>query len=263
MNPEPQKYWNGVHDGWRTGSLQTTWRLHSDAVYTRLLRALLPSSLQGRILKTDAFDEAVSKGIVEELRGPFTRVHIIDISPRMLISARQRHPWVLFAASDVQQFPFAAETFEYVINLSTLDHLESLEEVQSGLQEIFRILKGGGRMVLTFDNLTNPIIRLRRFLPFKCLHKLGLAPYRIGVACKPGLLRRMVERIGFQVEVFGATFHSPRFLMVLGARLIDRFGTSRLRFCFIKSAAVFEPLSRWPTRFITGHMIVITARKPG
>jgi SAM-dependent methyltransferase len=263
LKSEPSKYWDKVYESWEAGSGHTTWRLHSDAVYSRLLLVLLPSPPKGRILKTDAFDEAVSGGIVEELRSPLAQILMIDLSPQMLISVRRRHPWILFAASEVRQVPCAAETFDCIISLSTLDHLESLEEVQVGLREIFRILKGGGRMILTFDNLANPLIRLRRFLPFEWLHKLGLVPYRIGVSCGPGLLRRMVEGTGLQVEDLGAAFHSPRVLMVFCARLIDRIGNPRLQSCFLKSAALFELLSRWPTRFVTGHMIVLTARKPG
>lgn len=262
MNPKPQKYWDEVYEGWRASSLYATWRLHSDAVYTRLLRALLPSPLQGRILKTDAFDEAVSRGIADELRGTSARIHMIDLSPQVLKSVQRRHPRILLAASEVRQFPFPAGSFDCVVSLSTLDHLESLEDVQAGLREIFRILKGGGRMILTFDNLANPLMRLRSFLPFEWLHKLGLLPYRMGASCGPGLLRRMVEGAGFQVEVLGATFHSPRVLMVFCGRLIDRIGNPWLQACFLKWGAMFEKLSSWPTRFVTGHMIVISARKP-
>jgi SAM-dependent methyltransferase len=261
LNPEPQKYWEDVYEEWRADSRHATWRCHSDAVYTRLLQVFLPAPLEGRILKTDAFDEAVSRGIVEVLRAPSARVHIADLSLEMLKSAKRQHAWLLPAVSEVRQFPFPADSFDIVLSLSTLDHLESLEEVLRGLQEFFRILKEGGRLILTFDNRANPLMWLRSSLPFEWLHKLGLVPYRMGVSCGPARLGRLAKEAGFRVDFIGATFHSPRVLMVSLARLIDWIGNPRLHSSFVNSARVFERLSNWPTRFLTGHMIVISARK--
>ena len=74
-------------------------------------------------------------------------------------------------------------------------------------------------------------------------------------------LIRLAKEAGFRVDFLGATFHSPRVLMVSLARLIDWIGNPRLHSGFVNSAGVFERLSNWPTRFLTGHMIVISARK--
>jgi hypothetical protein len=115
---------------------------------------------------------------------------------------------------------------------------------------------------LTLDNLANPIIALRNALPFPLLTRLGIVPYYVGVTYGPRHLRRVVRKVGFEVLAVDAIMHCPRVLMVAVAALLQSYVGKAMQQRFLHALMTFEYLSRWPTRFLTGHFIAIRARKP-
>lgn len=50
---------------------------------------------------------------------------------------------------------FAAETFDLVVSTSTLDHFTCREDLVTSLEEISRVLRPGGLLILTLDNPLN------------------------------------------------------------------------------------------------------------
>jgi ubiquinone/menaquinone biosynthesis C-methylase UbiE len=75
-----------------------------------------------------------------------------------------------FAASDVRRLPFASDTFEAVVNLHALHHLENSNGVRDFLDEAFRVLRPGGRLFI-IDFPATPQIR---FLFWAMRNRLGL-----------------------------------------------------------------------------------------
>ncbi len=239
---------------------QPLWRRHSDAVNARLLRRWLPASA-GASLKTDLFDEAVGDGLVGMLSAVAPRTVGIDYSAATVGAARERHPGIEAAVADVRELPLADREFDLAVSLSTLDHLPTMGELRRALAEIHRVLKPGGTLVLTLDNRANPAVALRNALPFGPLHRLGVLPYPLGVACGPRTLRDAVERTGFAVTERTAIMHAPRVLAVAaGAAIEGRVGAAGRR-RYLRSLMAFELLERLPTRLLSGYFVALRATR--
>jgi SAM-dependent methyltransferase len=253
--------WDALARGWAETRPQALWRRHSDAVYADLLRRWLPPSVHS-VLKTDAFDEAVSAGVYPELAQRARAVVAIDVAPNVLIPARERYRELLCTCADVRRLPFADAAFEAVVSLSTLDHFDSHADIETALVELARVLCPGGTFVLTMDNLANPIIALRAALPFRLLQAAGVVPYQIGRTCGPRRLRRIIAHVGLEMIELSAVVHCPRVLAVALARSLERTGNTRLQHAFLRAVSAMERLGAWPTRFVTGHLITVHAIKP-
>jgi SAM-dependent methyltransferase len=255
-------YWDAVGETWRRTMPQPLWRVHSDAVNTALLRRWLPNGRVERLLKTDLFDEALSDGLYPQLTQCAQRIVGIDISASIVGGKWSHYPHLQVAMADVRCLPFAGSSFDVVVSNSTLDHFRTSHEIVVSLREIRRVLRSGGQLLLTLDNLANPIIAMRNALPFQLVNWLGLVPYYVGATYGPQGLRRIVQEVGFEVQAVEAIMHCPRVLAVALGRLIEgRIGLATQR-RFWHGLMTFERLARWPTRFLTGHFIAIKAIKP-
>lgn len=253
---------------WRTDNAftelqppQTLWRQHSDAVNSAWLEARLPIAPAGRGLKTDLFDEALATGLLPMLAGRMRQVVAVDLSTRVFRAARDRHPVLHGAVGDVRALPFEDHTFDWIISNSTLDHFSSRTEIESSLEELHRLLRPNGTLLLTLDNLANPVVALRNALPYPLLRALGLVPYPMGASCGPFRLRQLVSQAGFEVLEMSALLHCPRVLAVAVARLLETRGSARTRARFLEVAMGFERLARSRTRFLSGHFIGVVAIK--
>ncbi len=61
--------------------------------------------------------------------------------------------------------PFPDGAFDRVFSNSTLDHFDSRDDIREALRELARVLHPEGELLLTLDNLANPVVRLRNALP--------------------------------------------------------------------------------------------------
>ncbi|MDI7277103.1 MAG: methyltransferase domain-containing protein [Anaerolineae bacterium] len=254
-------YWNQVHARWQ-GRPQALWRAHSDAVNAGLFGRWLAAP-DGRVLKTDLFDEACSAGLYPLLACRSAAVVGIDVAAAVARAARGRWPALGAACADVHRLPFADGAFDVVISNSTLDHFDSLRQIESSLRELWRVLRPGGELLITLDNRANPAIALRNALPFGLLSRLGLVPYRVGATCGPCGLRALLAQAGFEVREITAVLHCPRVLAVPVAGLVARHGSPPAQQRLLRLLAAFEALERWPGRYLTGHYVAARASKPG
>ena len=238
------------------------WRAHSDAINGALVERWLEPSSRARILKTDLFDEAMGVGLAPLLAARARRIIAIDIAPSVLRAAAMRYPDLDVVAADVRSLPFADASFDAVVSNSTLDHFGAREEIRASLSGIHRILRSGGRLVLTMDNLRHPGVALRNAIPAGLLRRTGLVPYPVGATLGPRGLARMVRASGFGVLQVDALLHCPRALAVRRARILERDGDAASRRRFLERLGRWEKLSRFPLRFLTGHYVAILAQKP-
>ena len=259
MSAPNSGYWDRIGDEWSRTRRQALWRLHGDAVNRALLERWLPERPVRRLLKTDAFDEAVGVGLHGWLAERAARVHELDLSPATLAAARRGRGAVLATAADCRRLPFSTGAFDVVVSLSTLDHFDSAADIRTSLSELRRVLRPDGVLLLTLDNPANPVVALRNALPFPWLRRLGLVPYFVGQSLDRRALGRVLGDVGFRVEEEAAVLHAPRVFAVAVAGLLDRLGMPALERSFLRLMMRFEALGRWPTRERTGYFVAVRA----
>ena len=242
--------WDLVAEAWGPGP-PPLWRLHSDAVNARLIERWIPGPV-GSVLKTDLFDELASPGLYPVLRSRASEVVGIDISPETRGAAAARHPGLGTEVASVVELPFDDARFDAAVSNSTLDHLPGREEVAAALAELARVLRPGGRLLITLDNPLNPLIAARNALPAETARRLRGVPFGAGWTCGPRRLRAMLRESGFEVAQETAIMHAPRVAVAaLDRRRPWRRDSARVVARLLEA----ERLERWPSRYLTGHFV--------
>jgi SAM-dependent methyltransferase len=235
------------------------WRLHSDAVNGAFVRRALAGRRFRSGLKTDLFDEAMTAGIVPVIRESADSVAGIDFSAETVERARRRDPSLAAKTADVRRLPFEDGSFDLVVSLSTLDHLESVSEIEDAILELARVLAPGGTLALTVDNQANPAVALRNLLPGAPLRRIGLVAYAVGPTVGPRRLERLVRDAGLMPSRREALMHCPRLPAVTLARWLE--GSSSAQARFLRTAGRFEALERLSSRYLTGYFAAIVAQR--
>ena len=249
--------WDEVFRAAPTGAL---WRRHSDAVNRRLVRHWLAGRQLRRVLKTDLWDEAVADGVAPALADHADEVHGVDVAPLTVAAAARRHPWLRTAEADVRSVPAGDGAYDGILSLSTLDHLPGRPEVEDGLWELRRVLRRGGELLITFDNRANPVVALRNALPARARRATGLVPYPGGgrpretgaLAAHRARGVRRAPQLGRTALPSGDRRSGRGAAEARGERAAERLA-GRLM--------AWERLSELPTRQITGHFVVVQARR--
>lgn len=261
MTGKQIKYWDKVAKSWQEALPQTLWRAYSDCVNNALFARWLPENGVENLLKTDLFDESLGDGLHPLLASRVKNLFGVDVSLVTVQSARSRHPNLQATAADVRCLPFADGSFDFIVSNSTLDHFQSLDEIIDSLRELHRVLRVGGQMLLTLDNLANPVISLRSILPFRLLNRLNIVPYYVGATLGPRRLSHHLKQAGLEVLEVGAVMHFPRIFAVTMARILERKADPETQKRFLHFWVSFERLSHWPTRFLTGYFVAVRAIK--
>lgn len=258
---DPPNYWDSISRLYTTGKPQKLWRAHSDWVNIALLQDWLKGRQFDQILKTDLFDEAVSDGLYPCLQVHGNSVSGVDISKKALMAAKNRYPAMIVTCADVRDLPYRDDRFDLVVSNSTLDHFDVEDGIEAGLGELYRILRSGGELLVSLDNLQNPIIRLRSLLPFALLNRLHLVPYFVGKTLGRHELVRALNEAGFKVLETRAILHCPRVLAVHLAGLLERKASAKTQQRFLSMLQKFERMSTWPSQYFTGHFVMARAIK--
>jgi SAM-dependent methyltransferase len=146
------RYWDAVGVSSKKHA-QTVWRAHSDAVNSAWLEPRLSRRALNRLLKTDLFDEALAGGLFPLLSAHAEHVVGVDVAVSTLTRAGARYGQLRSAGADVRSLPFAGEAFDGIVSNSTLDHFASTDDIATSLAELHRVLRPGGQLLLTLDNL--------------------------------------------------------------------------------------------------------------
>ncbi|MEO8193996.1 MAG: class I SAM-dependent methyltransferase [Gemmatimonadales bacterium] len=149
---------------------------------------------------------------------------------------------------DVRRLPIGDETVDAIVSLSTLDHFESPDDVATSLGELFRVLRPGGILVLTLDNLANPVVALRNRLPFRLTHAIGLVPYPTGTTYGPRAAQERVGAAGFEIAECTTIMHAPRVLAIPLMNALAALRSSRVSAVLSRMAMAFETLQGLPSR---------------
>ncbi len=244
-------YWDQLTNAFLRHRHHGIWREFTDQLNMEMVTSQLAGPPIRRILKTDLFDEALLKGVAASMTRLASEVHGIDISGLVSRRAAEKNPNAIFKQASVTQIPYPDHHFDTVVSLSTLDQLETMEEVHQGLSEIFRVLAPGGRLLITFDNLSNPLIALRNYLPFI------RSPYFMGESVTVSKLKPLLESEGFHLQRSFTYMHAPRVIAVKICRLLEHKPYAPT----ISKLRLFEALDKWPTRNWTANYCGALVRK--
>ena len=228
------------------------------AVHLEWIRRNVPALSVSVLLKTDLFEEAY--GDDELLFSlPFEAELKIGIdinTPTVQLAATRRNSdSSQFVVADVRRLPFPDRSIDVVLSNSTLDHFSAARDLEVSIQELARILKPGGLLLITLDNPQNPLFLLFRAGARWCM------PYRLGHTATRGQLAHMLEAAGLQLLTTDWLIHNPRFvstLLFLALRCTcgprgDRIIGAMLR--------AFAALDRLPTRSYTAAFVAACGRK--
>jgi SAM-dependent methyltransferase len=249
-------YWNGVVEAWEPTPLHRLWRAHSDAVNIELLARWLPAA-HGMVLKTDLFDEAVGAGLYPALAARYDHIVGIDVSDAAIRAASARYPGLDARVGNVSALPFADGSFDAVVSNSTLDHFDSHAKLRAAVAELARAIRPGGKLIITLDNRTNPVVALRTSELFGALHRIGLVPYFVGATYGAQGLAKLLDTSGFEVVDMAAIMHCPPQLAAWLATRRDAVARweQHARCRYLRRVLRFEAMGRWPTRNLTSHFV--------
>jgi SAM-dependent methyltransferase len=254
-------YWTDATDSFRRDDGPRTWRRYCDSLNRQLVEEWTGTSPPRSVLKTDLFDEAVGAGLLPGMRGGRAELHGIDVSPGVARAVAREQPGIRATCADVRHLPLRDCSFDLIVSNSTLDHFGERSDIRTALDELHRVGSVGGLLVITMDNLDNPVIRLRSRLPFALLRRLGIVPYFVGVTLTGHELEAELEQAGFRVERTATMMHAPRIVFLWACRLADRFGTERVRSFVLGILTALERLGRVRTRRRTAYYTAALARR--
>ena len=267
LKPAIADYWDLIAPQSGTAEREDLWRAHLKDVYQRLgIRWRHKGSVE-RTLKTDLYDEAVSRHpLISLLGSDCNRVVGADVSFETARAAKRRlkdagEDGIQIAVSDARSQAFKSHSFDAILSNSTLDHFSSRTELMMGLDELFRILKLGGTLIITLDNPQNPIVWMRNRLPYRLLKRLGIIPYFMGVTLSRSELIRALKSKGFATCDSTVIVHSPRIFAIWAGRFLAGVRRQAIRRCFCRLLCAFEKLERLPTKHITGYFVAVKAFK--
>jgi SAM-dependent methyltransferase len=255
------RLWDDVAD-----NEQATWYLdplvaaQKKAANLNLFRRWIKASRVGTILKTDLFEEANGSDEVLSGLSECTCVIGMDIAPNMVARAKRRYTAAnaLFLATDVQQIALASGVIDVVFSNSTLDHFSSEDQFTQSLQDLSRVLRPGGTIIITLDNPMNPL-----YTALKLSGRIGWTPFKMGYTTSLSGLVAALDKVGIEVIATDYMIHNPRLvsttLFLVVRRVLGRFADRPIRLLL----SAFGLLDRLPTRSYTSCFIAAHGRKRG
>jgi ubiquinone/menaquinone biosynthesis C-methylase UbiE len=204
----------------------------------------------------------VARGLYPELAARAAEVIGVDVSKAAVRASSKRYPELAARVANVLALPFADASFDVVVSNSTLDHFASHSTLRAAVAELARVIVPGGRLIITLDNRSNPIIALRTSRLLGPLRRLGVVPYYVGATYGPRGLSRLLRDSGFDVGEVTAIMHCPPQLAAHLAmcRLAARAGYQNKR-RHLRRVLRFETLGQWRTRYLTAHFVAAWAVK--
>jgi SAM-dependent methyltransferase len=226
-----------------------------------LFRGWLPKSVPKRLLKTDLFEEAYGQdSLFTDLLGYATVTIGMDVALPTVRNARDCCSGASsrFLTADVRSLPFCNESIDLIFSNSTLDHFESAGEFRQAVSELARVLRPGGRLIVTLDNPWNPA-----YHPLRWASRRGAVPFSLGYTTSQRGLAAALTGAGLSVLGTGVLIHNPRavstLLFLAMRRLMGSHADGPIRLLL----RLFFQLGRCPTRKLTACFISACAEKPG
>ena len=114
---------------------------------------LLPDLSDLNVLEIGCARGAFSRLVVQ--KSPSVKLTAIDISEVAITDAAKTPGTIDFRVGDAEKLEFADNSFDFVFSCETLEHIPHPENM---LKEIYRVLKPGGKFILTTENYFNGVM---------------------------------------------------------------------------------------------------------
>jgi SAM-dependent methyltransferase len=269
MPDKEAEHWGEVARGWSDkGYANQLLGEQKRKTYIALITRWAKLSARQRILKTDLFAEAFGvEQFFFDIIPAKSAIVGIDVAVEIVAAAKSQAikrglNTGSYLCGDVKKLPLRDSSIDLIISDSTLDHFPTEEEIITALEELGRVLKAGGTMILTIDNKCNltypPYCLVRLWM------KLGLSPYFIGRTLSLSRLRRALKENGLVVEADTAILHYPHpdGLVRWLERSLRSLSRGKLDNTIRKWLAGLNRLEGSKTKYLTGRYIAVKAVKP-
>lgn len=229
-------------------------------VHQEWIRTSTGDRPRGVVLKTDLFEEAHGTDRIFDDLFPDMKLAIgMDLSHGTALAAARRHFQAFHSiVCDARRLAFQSASLDLVVSPSTLDHFDSPKDIAKALDEIARVLRPGGVLLISLDNPRNPSYHLLRWMS-----RRGWTPYRLGRTVSLSLLQQMLIDRGFRIEGSRYLIHNPRGVSTLCflalRKALGRFASAPIRGLL----GGFAVLGRLPSRPLTGCFLAVSAIKAG
>lgn len=175
----------------------------------RLLRPLLESRTLGARLQV--FDIGCGSGdVLDGIPRDLICVTGVDFVAEMVAAAARSHPHDRFVVADGANLPFEADSADIVVSLGVLEYVPDPAAL---LRSVHRVLRPGGRLIVSFPNRTSAL-RLASRMEARCTGALIVAldalrgrrlredlwPRYRHTQWSVGGARRIVTATGFSVD---------------------------------------------------------------
>ena len=210
-------------------------------------------------LKTDLFEEAFGDDhILFDLFPEPYGIIGIDVAQATALQASRRRPAAngRFLTTDARRLALRANAADLIISNSTLDHFDSREDFRQALGELARALEPGGLLIITMDNLQNPLYRLLRWLT-----RFKLGPFLLGYTTSEKQLVVDLEECGLEVVGTKLILHNPRLISTLLFLALRRLMGGAADGPIRALLGAFAALDKLPTRRFTACFVGASARK--
>jgi SAM-dependent methyltransferase len=234
--------------------------LHKREAHLACARGWWPNSIPQRLLKTDLFEEAYGQdSVLPDLRRDAAVTIGMDVAFTTVRNARGHSDAASarFLTADVRSLPFCSDSIDLIFSNSTLDHFESAEELRRAVGELARVLRPGGRLIITLDNTWNLL-----YHPLRWASRLRGAPFSLGYTTSQAGLARELTDAGLEVLDTGVLIHNPRMVSTLLFLAMRRLMGSHADGPIRLLLRMFSQLGRLPTRKLTACFVAACAEKP-
>lgn len=213
---------------------------------------------EGRILKTDLFEEANGQDhVLSDLSVKGGQVIGIDLVPGTVARAGRRftRTGAAVVVADARRLPFRSGSFDLIFSTSTLDHFDEDGQIEIALAELAESLAPGGRIIVTLDNPLNPLYWPLRFWARR------LGPFSLGYTLSRRRLAAAFQRLGLEIIAGDYLIHNPRLVSTLLFLMLRRLLGRHAEGPIGALMRLFSWGDRLPTRCFTGAFCVVCAEK--
>lgn len=219
-----------------------------------IIRSLINSCSSNKVL-----DVACGKGRASKVFAPQSNIYSLDISYDMLEVTKERFPKNYVAQGDSENLPFSNNTFDVVICLEALVHMES---PLKALKEFNRVLAPDGNLVISIDQASSLYSAGRRisYLLSRYFHyRNPVKGYDIWQPLKTSEIRDCLLKENLEIQVV-------HYLGVLAPVSLTLKNEKRFPIIPAAISKRFTSLSRFLDRLFMSKFFakyaIIVARKP-